>query len=89
MGDFMLEELSQAQRERLYTLWDVAQADAQYKEMLLDMRELEKRYEEVYAKLSCEDRDTLSDYVSLCEGMSWRILEIASQKMVFRFEREE
>lgn len=55
----------------------------------MDMRELEKRYEEVYAKLSCEDRDTLSDYVSLCEGMSWRILEIGSQKMVFRFEREE
>lgn len=71
-----MEELSLAQRERLNTFWSLAHVDKQYREMLLKMRACEKRYEEVYARLSYEDTNG-------------RILEIASQKMVFRFEREE
>lgn len=85
----MLEELSQAQRERLYTLWDMARTNTQYKEMLVKIRKLEKRCEEVLEKLSTEDRDAVCDFVSLCEEMNGRVLELASQKMVFRFETEE
>lgn len=83
-----MTELNNAQRLRLQTFWDISQADCQYKEMLEEMRKLEKIYEEAIGKLDEADRDVVCDYVSLCEGMSWRILEIASQKMVFRFEHE-
>ena len=72
----------------MQTLWDISQTDMEYKQMLLQMRELEKQYEQVIETLEDEARDIVCDYVSLCESMSWRILEIAGQKMVFRFERE-
>lgn len=84
----MKEALTEAQRLRLATLWDISQTDLQYKSMLTEMREVENSYELAIEKLDDADRDTVCDYVSLCEAMSWRILEIASQKMVFRFERE-
>lgn len=86
---FMLKDLTQAQRQRLQTLWDASQADVQYKEMLSELRELERKYEQVIQKLEDAERDVVCDFVNLCESMSWRILEIASQKMMFRFEREE
>ena len=80
--------MTENQRQRLYALWDQAQTDLKYKDMLKEMRELEKRYELVIDTLLEGDRDTVCDFVSLCEAMSWRILEIAAQKMVFRFEKE-
>lgn len=85
----MVEELTNSQRQRLNTLWGISQTDSEYKDMLLQMRELERKYEDVIEKLDHMDRDIVCDFVSLCEAMSWRILEIASQKMIFRFEGEE
>ncbi len=84
----MREHLSESQRLRLHTLWDIAQVDAEYKKMLQENRELEKRYEQAIKKLEDDDRDAVCDFVGLCEAMSWRVLEIAAQKMVFRFEKE-
>ena len=84
----MSEKLTAAQRQRMQTLWDISQTDMEYKQMLLQMRELEKQYDQVIETLEDEARDIVCDYVSLCESMSWRILEIAGQKMVFRFERK-
>lgn len=84
----MSEELTNSQQLRLHALWDISQTDLKYKEMLAQMRELERCYERVIEKLADADRDTVCDFVSLCEAMSWRILEIAAQKMIFRFERE-
>lgn len=85
----MKEKLSPAQYQRLQTLWDVAQTDKQYRGMLSQIREQEKMYEKALNKLSREDSDAVRDFVSLCEGMNWRILEIAAQRMVFRFEKEK
>ena len=84
----MRADLTNAQRQRLQTLWDIAQNDLAYKEMLRQMRDLEKHYEDTIEKMSGDDRDTVCDFVSLCEEMSWRILEIAAVKMIFRFETE-
>ena len=84
----MQKELTVAERQRLQTLWDISQTEPAYKDMLNEMRQLEKRYEEVIEKMEDADREIVCDFVSLCEAMSWRILEIASQRMVFRFERE-
>ena len=55
----------------------MAAADPQYRQMLLDMRVIENRYNTVLATLSAEDQDTICDFVSLCEEMSWRMLELA------------
>ena len=85
---YMKKELTFAQHQRLKTLWDISQTESAYKDMLNEMRLLEKRYEEVIEQLDDDSRDTICDYVSLCEAMSWRILEIAAQQMVFRFEKE-
>ena len=84
----MQKELTVAERQRLQTLWDISQTEPAYKDMLNEMRQLEKRYEEVIEKMEDADREIVCDFVSLCEAMSWRILEIASQRMVFRFERD-
>ena len=84
----MKEELTNTQHQRLKTLWDISQTELVYKDMLEEMRLLEKQYEEVIERLDDTSRDVICDYVSLCEAMSWRILEIAAQQMVFRFEKE-
>ena len=84
----MRADLTENQRQRLQTLWDIAQNDRAYKDMLYQMRDLERHYEDVIEKMEDGDRDTICDFVSLCEAMSWRVLEIAAQQMVFRFEKE-
>ena len=84
----MRENLTENQRLRMHTLWDIAQTDTEYKQMLAELREMEKKYELSIEKLPDEDRDALCDFVSQCEAMSWRVLEIAAEKMIFRFERE-
>lgn len=83
-----MEKLTENEKLRLKTLWDISQADPEYKIMLEENRELERRYELVLRGLSPEDQDAVCDFVSQCEAMSWRILEIAAQKMIFRFEKE-
>ena len=46
----MQKELTVAERQRLQTLWDISQTEPAYKDMLNEMRQLEKRYEEVIEK---------------------------------------
>ena len=53
----MLNELTPAQRQRMQTLWDISQTDIEYKQMLLQMRELEKQYDQVIETLEDEARD--------------------------------
>lgn len=55
----------------------MAAIDPQYQQMLLDMRAIEKRYNAVLATLSAEDQNSICDFVSQCEEMSWRMLELA------------
>ena len=79
-------QLSDAEKIRFSTLWDRVQTDPQYASMLLELRTLEAKYDTVLSKLSAKDQDAICDYVSLCEGMSWRALEFACQMMVFKYE---
>ena len=55
----------------------MAAIDPQYQQMLLDMRAIEKRYNAVLATLSARDQNAICDFVSQCEEMSWRMLELA------------
>ena len=78
--------LSEAERLRFSTLWDRVQNDPLYQAMLIEIRTLEPKYETILSKMSAEEQDIVCDYVSLCEGMSWRALEYACQTMVFTHE---
>ncbi len=63
-----------------------AKADKVYRNMLTELTDLEKRYDKVLSSLSAEDMDTVCDFISLLQEIDDREIEIACQRMVFRFE---
>lgn len=69
--------MDQKMRERMEQVEQLAKADTQYCRMMLDMRQIEKRYNAVLAKLSWEEQNAICDFVSQCEEISWRMLELA------------
>ena len=64
-------------RERVWKIWEEGQHDPQYARMLAELCPLEKEYNAVLQTLSVEQQDVICDFVSKCEEMSWRMLEIA------------
>ena len=64
-------------RVKMEEIEQMAAEDPQYRQMLLDMRAIEKRYNEVLATLARDDQNAICDFVSQCEEMSWRMLELA------------
>lgn len=61
----------------------LANGDDAYFEMLLRLRELEREYEAVLGTLTPEQQDVVCDFVSQCEAMNRRMLEIACTHMKF------
>lgn len=61
-----------------YIKWalDLAAEDSQYQRMLTEIRVAEKKYNELLSAMPMEEQDIILDCVSLCEGMSWRLLEL-------------
>ena len=74
-----------ADRNRLkfQTIQQIAKMDSEYCEMLRQCRVLENRYHQVLNRLNSEEQDVIFDFVSHCEGMSWRMLELACQFLDF------
>lgn len=68
-------------RERLDHVEALAKEDEQYSRMLREMAILEERYFSVLSRLSYEQQDIISDFVSQCEGISWRMLELACENI--------
>ena len=66
--------------QRVWELWDAGQRDPQYCALLEEMRPIERRYQQLLQTLSGEQQDVICDFVSLCEEMNWRILEIICEK---------
>ena len=64
-------------RAKMEEIEQMAAEDPQYRQMLLDMRAIEKRYNAVLATLARDDQNAICDFVSQCEEMSWRMLELA------------
>ena len=62
-----------------YIKWalKLAAEDPQYQQMLMELRVAEKKYNELLSTMPMEEQDIIFDFVSLCEGMSWRMLELA------------
>lgn len=65
--------------QRVWKIWEAGQSDPQYRAMLMEIRILEKKYDAVLQALTEKQQDIICDYVSLCEEMSWRMLEIACE----------
>ena len=49
--------------------------------MLIEVRELEKEYEAAIGCLTEEQEKAVRDFVTQCEAMSWRMLQIACSIM--------
>lgn len=64
-------------KERMDIVAKLAQDDIPYRQMQIDMRAIERKYNAVLSKLSAEDQNSVCDFVSQCEEMSWRMLELA------------
>lgn len=75
----MLDEI----KEKMNALQILANGDDTYYGMLRRLRELEKEYDTAVGELTAEKQDAVCEYVSLCESMSRRMLEIACERMVF------
>lgn len=67
--------------------WDIihllAKHDGRYIDMLKDCVKLEARYEEVLADITTEQMDIICDFLTHCEAMSDRMLELACTYMRF------
>ncbi|MBP3672981.1 MAG: hypothetical protein J6J18_04050 [Oscillospiraceae bacterium] len=75
--------MEQTVKRRMDAIRNLARNDVEYAQMRSEMRELEKRYDKLLGGLPYEQQDIICDFVSLCEGMSWRMLEIACTLMNF------
>ena len=64
-------------RDKVWKTWESGQSDPQYAKMLEELFVLEKKYNAVLQTLSAQQQDVICDFVSKCEEMSWRMLEIA------------
>ena len=67
--------------KRAWKIWELGQSEAEYRAMLINIRQLEREYERILQDLHAEQESVLRDYVSLCEEMSWRMLQIACATM--------
>ena len=75
--------------KRAWKIWDIGQTEPVYERMLQEMAILEDRYEIIMEGLPEAQEDIVRDFVSQCEGMSWRMLQIACALMRFPDERDE
>lgn len=75
--------MKQKIRGRMDAIDALAMGDDQYYAMLKEMRILEKCYDRVLSSLPRDAQDTVCDFVSLCEEMSLRKLELACTYMKF------
>ena len=59
-----MERLNNAERMRFHLLKAKAQADKTYRNMLVELADLERKYDKVLSSLSPEDMDIVCDFVS-------------------------
>lgn len=69
------------QRKLLIEL--LARENIQYQKMLRENAELERKFNAVLSEISTEQMDTICDFLTHCEAMSDRLLELACTYMRF------
>ena len=75
--------ITDAAVKRAWKIWKVSQTESRYREILMEARKLEDKFEDAVSLLPKEEENTVRDFVMLCEDMSWRMLQIACAMMVF------
>lgn len=70
-------------QNKAWEIWELSQAETEYRRMLEEIRVLEKEYESALALLPKNQENAVRDYLSHCEAMSWRMLQIACAMMEF------
>lgn len=81
--------LSKEAKARFNAVWEIADSDDEYLELKKKNWELEQKYFEILGTLPYDQQDIFQDYLMNCEGMSWRMLEIACTLMRFPTDGEE
>ena len=77
------QPLPEAEKIRMELIDLLTKTDETYTEMLRRCVELERKYECVLNSLSTEQMDIICDFLSHCEAMSERMLELACTYMRF------
>ena len=68
---------------RAWRVWEIGQLEPEYAKMLVENSRLENKYEEALRPLPEDVETVIRDFVSQCEAMSWRMLEISCALMRF------
>ena len=77
------QSLPEAAKYRKDIINLMAKTDGVYTEMLRQCVELEAKYDRVLSVISTEQMDTVCDFLTHCEAMSDRLLELACTYMRF------
>ena len=70
-------------KQRKLAVGLLAGENSQYRMMLRENAELERKFNAVLSELSTEQMDTICDFLTHCEAMSDRLLELACTYMHF------
>lgn len=69
--------INETAQKRAWKIWELSQKEEKYQEILAEIRKLENQYEAALDLLPGEQEQTIRNFVSQCEAMSWRMLQIA------------
>lgn len=75
--------MDKSARSNMDRLEQIAKEDGAYSAMLRENMALERRYEQLLRAMDPKDRDVVCDFLSSCEELSWRMLELACIHMQF------
>ena len=70
-------------QEKLDKVNTIKDQDTCYQKMLMELRDLEKRFLEVVDPLPTDQNGIIWDYIMYCEDMSQHVLELACTHMNF------
>ena len=70
-------------RRRKLAIEILASENSQYRRMLHENAMLERKYNDVLSELTTEQMDIICDFLTHCEAMSDRLLELACTYMRF------
>ena len=77
--DKKVKIMSKRNWEGIEKVQAMAEKDLQYRQMMRDMRLIERKNHQVLAKLSGEDQNAICDFVAQCGEVSFRMLELACE----------
>ena len=70
-------------KQRVLAVELLASENAQYRSMLRENAELERKFNAVLSELTTEQMDIICDFLTHCKAMSDRLLELACTYMRF------